>query len=152
MDIGFDGGESSVSDDAGDYLQDPELWEDQLPQPYRMIDHLLNSMLDNTWQQIEQSEIHNQQATAQVQVPEGTSGWPWCRDVLTTSHGGVCAGRGVVFVGNGKNVLVMGCGSDTDGDVIAEHRVQQKVVSIAARQWDDIHVVVTQHNTGTRPV
>ena len=33
----------------GDFLQDPELWVDQLPQPFRMIDDILLGMLENAW-------------------------------------------------------------------------------------------------------
>lgn len=38
---------------SGDYLQDPELWRDRLPQPFRMIDRLLEELLSRTWEQIE---------------------------------------------------------------------------------------------------
>ena len=51
-------GRSSCSPDQGDschddYLQDPEMWEDSLPQPFRMIDELLEDLLLHTWDEAE---------------------------------------------------------------------------------------------------
>ena len=37
-----------------DYLQDPSLWWDPLPQPFRMIDGLLQEILQNAWEKIEE--------------------------------------------------------------------------------------------------
>lgn len=51
-------GRSSCSPDQddcchGDYLQDPEMWEDRLPQPFKMIDELLQDLLLHTWDEAE---------------------------------------------------------------------------------------------------
>ena len=39
-----------------DYLQDPELWRDPLPQPFRMIDEVLQNFLDDVWDEILRAE------------------------------------------------------------------------------------------------
>ena len=125
--------------DAEDYLQDPDLWGDRLPQPYRMILHIIDKLLDDTWDYIEQLQVLRQQEEAQVKVPEGTKGEVWCREVLTQSHGGVCGGRGVVFVGNGKSVLVMGCGSEQVGEVLGQQDLQSEVTNLQVVHIHSLH-------------
>lgn len=139
---------SEENSDAEDYLQDPELWEDRLPQPYRMILHILDILLDDTWDHIEHLEVRRQQEAARVEVPKGTNGTIWCREVLSQSQGGVCGGRGVVFVGNGKSVLVMGCGLETSGQILAQHDLQQEVSALAVVQRGEGHIVLVQQKTG----
>lgn len=39
-----------------DYLQDPELWRDELPQPFRMIDAVLQELLGIAWNSILEAE------------------------------------------------------------------------------------------------
>jgi hypothetical protein len=139
-------GESSGSEQ--DYLQDPELWEDTLPQPYRMIQHIIDVLLEDTWGYIEHLEVCRQQEAAQVQVPS-TKGELWCEEVLTQSHGGVHGGRGVVFVGNSRSIFVLRCDLESTGDeVIAEQNLQQDVISLEVVQKGDIHFVLVQHTTG----
>lgn len=41
------------ADCEDDYLQDPELWKDALPQPYQLVDEILQDILFVSWQQIE---------------------------------------------------------------------------------------------------
>ena len=45
---------SSVDEDCNpkDYLQDPELWRDELPQPFRMINDVLQELLSIAWSSI----------------------------------------------------------------------------------------------------
>ena len=45
--------EPEAVEGPGDYLQDPELWRDRLPQPFRMIDRLLEGLLARAWEEIE---------------------------------------------------------------------------------------------------
>eukprot|EP00106_Octopus_bimaculoides_P011114 XP_014778556.1 PREDICTED: WD repeat-containing protein 93-like isoform X2 [Octopus bimaculoides] len=45
---------SSVNTRRRDYyITDPELWRDTLPQPYRMLDKILNEILDTVWSEIQ---------------------------------------------------------------------------------------------------
>ena len=39
-----------------DFLTDPELYRDPLPQPYRRIDKILQELLDHTWDKIEKTD------------------------------------------------------------------------------------------------
>lgn len=43
-------------DKTNDFLDNPELFRDQLPQPYRRIDRILEELLDETWSIIESNE------------------------------------------------------------------------------------------------
>ena len=54
----------------GDFLQDPELWVDQLPQPFRMIDDILLGMLENAWDRIEARVVERRMNQARVSIPE----------------------------------------------------------------------------------
>lgn len=61
-------------DDSKDYLLDPDLWLDKLPQPFQMIDEVLQHFLDQVWEKIESREIVRKQEEARVKVPEFSNG------------------------------------------------------------------------------
>jgi len=48
--------ESIPQEMEDDFLTDPELLRDNLPQPYRMIDKTLSCLLDDTWEIIAKLE------------------------------------------------------------------------------------------------
>ena len=131
--------------DTVDYLQDPALWEDQLPQPYRMIEHIINQLLDDTWECIVQNEIYIQQKAAKVKIPEGTNGRVVCEDVLTQSLGDVCGGKEVVFIGNVTNIFAI----DAKSKVISKQSLQEEVKSLVVVEREGLHVIIIQHDTGT---
>ena len=62
------------SDDSKDYLLDPDLWLDKLPQPFQMIDEVLQEFLDQVWEKIESRDIVRKQEEARVKVPEFSDG------------------------------------------------------------------------------
>ena len=105
---------SDDEDDCpGDYLQDPALWIDELPQPFRMLDRLLNEILHRSWEMIECREVERQREAAKVRIPEITE---WSRvseqlDDQDREGEGVCSVRcgseGHVFMrgSNGFTVL-----------------------------------------------
>ena len=62
------------SDDSKDYLLDPDLWLDKLPQPFQMIDEVLQEFLDQVWEKIESRDIVRKQEEACVKVPEFSDG------------------------------------------------------------------------------
>lgn len=128
-----------------DYLQDPALWEDHLPQPYRMIEHLINQLLDDAWECIVQNEIYIQREAAKVKIPEGTNGRVVCEDVLTQSLGDVCGGKEVVFIGNVMGIFAI----DAKSRVVSKQDLQQEVKSLVVVQREDLHVIIIQHDTGT---
>ncbi len=47
---------SVLDEDLNDFLDDPELFRDLLPQPYRRIDRILTEILDESWSIIENNE------------------------------------------------------------------------------------------------
>ena len=55
---------SVLDEDLNDFLDDPELFRDPLPQPYRRIDRILDEILDESWTIIENnaSEKSTEQA------------------------------------------------------------------------------------------
>ena len=47
---------SVLEEENEDFLDDPDLLRDPLPQPYRRIDRILEDFLENTWSLIENLE------------------------------------------------------------------------------------------------
>ena len=47
---------SVLEEENEDFLDDPDLLRDALPQPYRRIDRILEDFLENTWSLIENLE------------------------------------------------------------------------------------------------
>ncbi len=64
------GGSDGFEEDPSDYLRDPELWIDRLPQPFRTIDELLQELLASAWEAIEEREVARQLEQARVHIPE----------------------------------------------------------------------------------
>ena len=54
----------------GDFLQDPELWRDRLPQPFRMIDRLLEELLVRTWEEVDSRRLEREGRPAAIPCPE----------------------------------------------------------------------------------
>ncbi|XP_041365295.1 WD repeat-containing protein 93-like isoform X2 [Gigantopelta aegis] len=57
------------SEDEDDYLQDPELLRDDLPQPYRMIDKILSMVLDTVWDIISIKERYRLAQESKIRPP-----------------------------------------------------------------------------------
>lgn len=64
------GSDDSEADDSRDYLQDPELWVDRLPQPFRAIDELLQELVGGAWAAIEERQVARGLEEARVRIPE----------------------------------------------------------------------------------
>ena len=131
--------------DADDYLQDPEMWGDRLPQPYRMIDRILNQLLDTVWERIEHRQVLHQRENAKVKLPDSNPGSVMCRDVLTSAHGGVCRGREVVFVGSGKSLYVV----KSAAEIVTKYDFPHQVNSLSVVSTNEaVDMVVVQLETG----
>ena len=52
-----------------DYLQDPELWKDSLPQPYQLVDEILQEILFNSWQIIETRTAEREAEKSKPVIP-----------------------------------------------------------------------------------
>ena len=116
----------SDKDDAEDYLQDPELWIDELPQPFRMLDNLLNEVLYRSWEVIESNELERRRKAAQVRIPE-VSEWTAVSAIDEHTLGGVgvvqCGRERYVFVGGSRGLLVLRAPEDCgDLELVAQSR------------------------------
>lgn len=52
-----------------DYLQDPELWKDVLPQPYQLVDEILQEMLFISWEVIEARRAQREAEKSKPVIP-----------------------------------------------------------------------------------
>ena len=57
------------ADCEDDYLQDPELWKDSLPQPYQLVDEILQEMLFTSWQLIEAHRAEREAEKSKPVIP-----------------------------------------------------------------------------------
>ena len=57
-------------EDEDDFINDPELIRDDLPQPYRMIDKVLSIIIDDTWDEISQREATRLEEAQKILPPE----------------------------------------------------------------------------------
>ena len=93
-----------------DYLRDPEMWEDKLPQPYKTINRILRKVLEKTWLKIEEREIARTREEARVKIPTGAIGVLLHDRVLVEVCGGIVSGdNSLLVVGNGTTVCVLRC-------------------------------------------
>ena len=129
-------------DDSGDYLQDPELWLDRLPQPFRMIDGILQDLLANTWEAIETRELQRETERTRVRIPEivaegAVEGTGDVRALL--------AERNVVFIGCGDGVRVA---DEREGRELATSSTDSAVTSLAVEQMGDAEIVAACMESG----
>lgn len=52
-----------------DYLQDPELWKDTLPQPYQLVDEILQDVLFISWELIEARRLEREAEKSKPVIP-----------------------------------------------------------------------------------
>lgn len=53
-----------------DYLQDPDQLRDVLPQPYRMINNVMNQLFSDVWEIIQEKEIKRLELERKVRPPK----------------------------------------------------------------------------------
>ena len=58
-----------VTGDGG-FLEDPELWRDRLPQPFRMLDRLLEDILARAWEEIATRRLQRESQPARPPSPD----------------------------------------------------------------------------------
>ena len=134
--------------DQEDYLQNPELWGARLPQPYRMIEKILNKLFEETWDLIEQRQVLTQQALAKVKVPGGPPGAVLCADVLSKANGGVCSNKDLVFIGNDNTLCVLGVADGEEVGLKCQYELQYEVIGLTVVQRKEVYLIVVQHSTG----
>ena len=127
---------------SGDYLQDPELWVDRLPQPFRMIDGILQDLLANAWETIETRELQRETARTRVRIPE------------IVAEGAVEGTRGVRAIQADRDVVFVGCQDEVkvvdarDGKEIAASSTDSAVTSLAVEQMDDLEIIAACTESG----
>ncbi|XP_070543569.1 WD repeat-containing protein 93-like isoform X2 [Ptychodera flava] len=60
---------SELISDDDDFLTDPEQLHDQLPQPFRMIDKILNLLIDDAWETVSNREATRLEEKSRVRPP-----------------------------------------------------------------------------------
>ena len=146
----------SDEEDPRDYLQDPELLKDNLPQPFRMLDNLLRDLLYRSWEMIESREVERAREADQVKIPEVSK---WKR--VTTSDdrdlGNVClvecSEEGYVFAGgqHGFKVHRAAEGDDGSGDlelVAGTREVDSQLIGLNVVWNNGVHFIAAICNKG----
>ncbi|OWF46969.1 WD repeat-containing protein 93 [Mizuhopecten yessoensis] len=89
-----------------DYVQDPEQLKDHLPQPYRMLDKVLNKVFDDAWAIIEQRENAALEESLRFKPPQFD--YEEQIEVLGGATSVTCSSDGkVVFVGLPNGIAVL---------------------------------------------
>ncbi|KAL5482046.1 hypothetical protein EMCRGX_G022326 [Ephydatia muelleri] len=91
--------------DTRDYLTDPALWFDDLPQPFRMIDQLLSGILETAWETIIDRGANRERERGKFRIPLRSKVEPV---EAVTGVLCVCGGRGgIVFAGCSDGLRVL---------------------------------------------
>jgi hypothetical protein len=61
---------SSYLDDDSDFVTDPEQIRDQLPQPYRMINKIVNYIFDESWEVAQRREEQRILEESRIRPPQ----------------------------------------------------------------------------------
>ena len=130
-------------DISDDYLQDPELWVDHLPQPFRMIDGLLQELVSRTWDEIESRELQRQTERAKVRIPE------------VVAEGRVRGASGIraVEAAGRRNLVVIGSLNgvgltDGNGVELAFSPTASAVTSLAVDQIENVLITAACTEAG----
>ncbi|XP_028922008.1 WD repeat-containing protein 93 isoform X1 [Ornithorhynchus anatinus] len=100
-----------IKDDEEDYiLEDPDQILDSLPQPFRMINKLLNRLFDRTWDIIEEREVVREVEQSKVKP---TLYQPTAEIKLSKVPNCVTTSRGYLFIGFSRGLQVFSLLSST---------------------------------------
>ena len=144
--------------DAESYLQDPDMFQDRLPQPYRMIEHVLNDLIEDAWEKIIEREAARERELAAVKIPESTSGEAIGGDDWGHMYGGMCYGKDVLFIGNNSSVLAIKSkasedrNEDEDDEETAkdplEMQLKSEIQGLAVVHRSEMDIIVAQLASG----
>ncbi|KAK2157783.1 hypothetical protein LSH36_184g01001 [Paralvinella palmiformis] len=62
--------EESFQLDEKDFVQDPDLHRDVLPQPYRMVNKLIWSIIDDVWEHVNERESERIADASRLRPPQ----------------------------------------------------------------------------------
>ena len=136
-----------MEEDLGGFLNDPALWVDRLPQPFRAIDEVLQELFAGAWEAIEARSIQREQEQARVEVPETNDA-----DLVAAVEGvnSVSSGRGgLVFVGGSSGLSVLCAREGEKGAELLVQRAGVDVIRLVTACSKDVHFVVVLLQNGT---
>lgn len=151
----LDSSDFSDEENPGDYLQDPELWTDDLPQPFRMLDNLLKDVIFRSWEMIESREKEREREAAQVKILE-ISEWTRVNAVdqcgLGAVHAIECGKEGYVFIGGSHGLCVLKAQEDgSELELIAqsiELETESVITKLEVVWTKGVHFVAATCNKG----
>ena len=132
----------------GGFLQDPSLWVDRLPQPFRTIDEVLQELLSSAWEAIEAREIQRESDQARVHVPKAAD-----VHLLTSVEGvnAISSGRGgLVFVGSSSGLTVLDArgGAEEEGAELLAQSEGVDVREVETTYTKDVHFLAVLLQNG----
>ena len=124
-----------VEDD--DFIQDPELFKDSLPQPYRMLDKILNNIFENAWDIITQREQERMVEASKVKPPMYTT------DMQIEVHGpckSICSSPNgdVLFIGKTDGLAVIDAESQDTIDEWKDAKMDIVNVEVSKAEEDNL--------------
>lgn len=146
--------------DDRDFLQDPGMWEDKLPQPYKTVDKILRDILRCTWTRIEEREVARMRDEAQVKIPSGADGMLLNEKLLNKACAGIeCGEDSMVVLGNGTSIYVlkhsrkdMGVEEtskkNVDIEILSELNLKDSIFSLKSVKKNDGLVIMAQLEAG----
>lgn len=139
----------AFEEDLGGFLQDPALWVDRLPQPFRTIDDVLQELVSSAWEAIEARKTQKERDQARVHVPKAAD-----VQLLSGVEGvnAINSGRGrLVFVGSSSGLTVLdarGGAEEERVELLAQcEGVDVRRVEVACSK--DVHFVAVLLQNGT---
>lgn len=140
----------AFEEDLGGFLQDPALWVDRLPQPFRTIDDVLQELVSSAWEAIEARKTQKERDQARVHVPKAAD-----MKLLSGVEGvnAINSGRGgLVFVGSSSGLTVLdarGGAEEERVELLAQcEAVDVRRVEVACSK--DVHFVAVLLQNGTQ--
>ncbi len=147
--------------DDRDFLQDPGMWEDKLPQPYKTINKILRDILKDTWTRIEEREVARVREEAQVKIPSGADGMLFNKKLLNNACAGIeCGEDSMVVLGNGTSVYVLkhnrNCKEvveepaekNVDVEIVSELNLRHSISTLKSVKKNDGLVIMAQLEAG----
>ncbi|XP_071103091.1 WD repeat-containing protein 93-like isoform X2 [Haliotis cracherodii] len=138
----------NVSDeDEDDYIQDPEQIRDVLPQPYRMINKVINGVLDDVWEDVSQKEKARFADQSKIRPPKYDCAVEIQNQTQATSLADSGDGR-YIFIGLPNGLSVMDASTQKPVTIWEEDNME--IVNIRSHVMGvQTYLIVTLDDMGT---
>ncbi|XP_046350469.2 WD repeat-containing protein 93-like isoform X7 [Haliotis rufescens] len=138
----------NVSDeDEDDYIQDPEQIRDVLPQPYRMINKVINGVLDDVWEDVSQKESARFAEQSKIRPPKYDCAVEIQNQTQATSLADSGDGR-YIFIGLPNGLSVMDASTQKPITIWEEDNME--IVNIRSHVMGvQTYLIVTLDDMGT---